>query len=371
MKIHVLVVLVFALIFNSCKKKSLPPAEDEPAPIFYFKCDIGGLPVNIDAGVNSYYMKSSYYQDSNSVYVFSGELKQKDCSSNCGFGLTVLINDYKQSPNGTMYIDSTLSLTSYQFNDGNIEPLYYTGYLSPRPLAQNVSYNWSFSDGSISNITNCTKIFKANTTYSCTLATNSSTFGNINHTNVFEIGNPVQTSVSAVRVSPFTVYGYKFTPSNTTGLAPFTYFWDFGDGFTYTQPAPTHEYLVSNYYTAKLTVVDANMDSCVSYYQVPALDGLFGEANYSASFLPIQNTKAFSAVTILVNDPQGKVYSSKLVNQDPKNNFEVVSIENYKAADSNQLFKKIKIRFNCTVINGTNSIEIKGGEAVIAIAYKN
>ena len=371
MKIHVLIVLVFALIFNSCKKKSLPPVEEEPAPVFYFKCDLAGFPINIDAGVNSYYMRSSYFQDSNSVFVFKGELKQKDCTDNCGFGLTVLINDYKTSPNGSMYIDSTLSLASYQFNDGNIEPLYYNGYFTPRQNTQNVAYKWNFSDGGTSTSINCSKLLKANTTYSCTLAVNSSTFGNITHTNVFDIGNPVQTNVSAVRVSPFTAFGYKFNTVNTTGAAPLTYFWDFGDGYTSDQASPTHEYLVSNYYTVKLTITDANMNSCVSYYQVPAVDGLFGEANYSAYFTPIQNTKALSAVTILVNDPKGAVYSTGTLNQSAANNFEIVSIENYKAPDSNQLFKKIKIRFNCTAINGANSIEIKDGEAVIAIAYKN
>lgn len=371
MKIHVLIFLIFALIFNSCKKKSLPSVEEEPVPVFYFKCDVGGFPVDIEAGVSSYFMRSSYYQDSNDVYVFKGELKQKECTDNCGFGLSVLINDSKASPSGNMNIDSTLSLNTYQYNDGNIEPLFYNGYFVPRQSAQNFNYKWSFSDGSILNISNCTKTLKTNTTYSCTLDATNQTFGTIRHNNVFDIGNPVQTGVNAVRVNPFTVFSYKFNAINTTGVAPFTYLWDFGDGFTSNQTAPNHEYLTSNYYTTKLKVIDANLDSCISYYQVPAVDGQFGEANYSAYFTPILNTKALSAITILVNDPKGTVYSSGVLNQSKNSHFEIVSIENYKAPDSNQLFKKIKIRFNCTVYNGQNTLEIKDGETVIAIAYKN
>ena len=37
----------------------------------------------------------------------------------------------------------------------------------------------------------------------------------------------------------------------------------------------------------------------------------------------------------------------------------------------NQLFKKIKIRFNCMVYDGPNSLEIKDAEAIIAVAFKN
>ena len=125
MKTRLLFVLLFALVLNSCNKKALPPVDEEPAPVFYFRGSIGNLPISIDAGVNTYYMKSSYSLDSNNVYIFKGELKQKDCSNNCGYGLTVLINDYKVSQNSSMYIDSSLTTSSYQYNDGSIEPLFF------------------------------------------------------------------------------------------------------------------------------------------------------------------------------------------------------------------------------------------------------
>lgn len=371
MKTHVLLLLFFALIFNSCKKKPLPPDEEEPATVFYFKADIGGVKVVMDAGLNSYFMRSSYYQDSNSVYVFKSELKQKECNDNCRYGLTVLINDYKVSPSYTMYIDSTLTLCNYQYNDGSIAPLFYNGNFMPRQTTQNVTNNWTFSDGKTYNSINCLRSFKANSSYTASLLVTSSAFGSISHDNVYKIGNPVQANINAIRISPTNIFNYQFSVTGLTGTPPFTYLWDFGDGFTTTQTNPSHEFLVSDLYRSKLTVVDANNDSCEAYYQIPAFNGSIGEANFNAYFTPVQNTKALSAITILVNDPQGKVYSSALVNQTTNEHFEIVSIENYKAQDSNQLFKKIKIKFNCTVVNGANSIAIKGGEAVIAVAYKN
>jgi hypothetical protein len=316
-------------------------------------------------------MKSSYYQDSNDVFVFKGELKQKECSINCGYGLSVLINDYKVSSTGTMYIDSTLTLSNYQYNDGSTEPLFYTGTFIPRQTTQSVSCNWTFSDGGTYNTANCVRSLKANKTYTASLLTSSIPFGSISHDNEYKIGNPVQTNLSVLRVSPTNIYNYKFSTATLTGTPPFNYLWDFGDGYSSTQASPTHEFLVSDLYRSKLTVVDANNDTCISYYQVPAFNGSFGESNFNAYFTPIQNPKALSSITIMINDSQGKVYSSGSLNQTKNDHFEIVSIENYKAPDSNQLFKKIKIKFNCTVINGTNSLIIKGGEAVIAIAYKN
>ncbi|MBA3683485.1 MAG: hypothetical protein H0W73_20315 [Bacteroidetes bacterium] len=373
MKIRVLIILFTALILNACNKKSLPPKDEEPEPVFYFKCDIGGFTVDIDAGVNSYYMKSAYYLDSNNVYVFRGELKQKECTDNCGFGLTILMNDYKVSGNNTMFIDSTLVPGMYQFNDINIEPLYYTGNFIPLQTSQNVTYNWTFSDGATWSGPNCTRTLKRDHKYTATLSAKSTTFGDVIHSNVFRVGNPVQTSINALlAVQPPTLnMTYKFSAPNLTGTAPFSYHWTFGDGnFSY-DAAPTHEYTAPNLYTPKLTVVDANNDTCESYYQLPVFTGSFGEANFSAYLNPIQNTKALSAITIQINDPKGIVYSSAPINQSDNSHFEIVSVENYKAADSNILFKKVKIKFSCTVYNGSNFIEINDGEAVIAVTYKN
>lgn len=373
MKIPVLFVLFIALIFTACNKKSLPPKDEEPEPVFYFKCDIGGYPVDIDAGVNAYYMKSAYYLDSNNVYVFKGELKQKECTDNCGFGLTVLINDYKVSGNNNMCIDSTLMPTTYQFNDPNIEPLYYTGTFIPRQTTQNVTYKWTFSDGAAWNGMNCTRTLKKNNKYTATLSAKSAIFNEVIHTNVYRIGNPVQTNLNILQVTPTpsNTFSYKFSTANLTGTPPFSYKWDFGDDNYSYHATPIHEYTSQNLYTTKLTVVDANGDTCESYYQLPVFTGIFGEANFNAYLSPIQNTKALSAITIQVTDPKGAVYSSASLNQAGESHFEIVSVENYTAADSNTPFKKVKIKFSCTVYNGVNSIDIKDGEAVIALTYKN
>ncbi|MBI4930325.1 MAG: PKD domain-containing protein [Bacteroidetes bacterium] len=58
--------------------------------------------------------------------------------------------------------------------------------------------------------------------------------------------------------NPLLWYGYP----TITGTAPFTYYWDFGDGNNSTQPAPSHTYTVAGNYIICLTVTDAN--GCIS-----------------------------------------------------------------------------------------------------------
>ena len=52
--------------------------------------------------------------------------------------------------------------------------------------------------------------------------------------------------------------GYTYFGANATGVAPFTYLWDFGDGNTSTQQYPIHQYNSFGSYVACVTITDAN-----------------------------------------------------------------------------------------------------------------
>jgi PKD repeat protein len=49
----------------------------------------------------------------------------------------------------------------------------------------------------------------------------------------------------------------QFTGTATGGTEPYTWAWDFGDGATANVQNPTHAYTAAGYYTATLTVTDA------------------------------------------------------------------------------------------------------------------
>jgi PKD repeat protein len=59
--------------------------------------------------------------------------------------------------------------------------------------------------------------------------------------------------------SPLTVV---FSASATGGTPPYSWFWDFGDGFTSTSQSPTHNYVTNGSYTATMTVTDAVGNQC-------------------------------------------------------------------------------------------------------------
>jgi hypothetical protein len=163
--------------------------------------------------------------------------------------------------------------------------------------------------------------------------------------------------------------GNQFKFSAVTSLPAQSYLWEFGDGTTSTAASPSHTYTLGQYITATLTV-SSGSNSCVSYYQVPAYANSVCQANYTSTFVPIPNTKALSTIQISLTDPSGKVFTLNELDQLDGNKFEVISVEPYKANESGNSTKKMKVKFNCSLKNGNNTIHITNGEAVIAVSYK-
>lgn len=360
--------LLLLFFFSGCKKNDLPPKPENASPVFYIKGDINNAPVELKAGENGYYMSSSYYQDANNVYVYKGELNQRTCNGPCGYGVTFLINDFKESVAGAeMKPDSGLYVGSFQFNDGSLTPAMYSGIFTPIIGNGNTTYTWSYSDGQIQTTQQGARKFNAGKTYSIGLTLNNN--GCVqSHTNEFRIGSPLQTNITASCNWTTTPATYSFYASSSTGL---TAHWDFGDFTNSTAISPIHTYSYSNkYYTTRLRLTNST-DTCFSYYQVPVSMGSpVCHANYNSFFTPVPNTKALSSITILVTDPSGKIYSSKNINQSISNKIEIVEVEDYKNNSLDEHTKKIKIKFNCDVTNGGDMLKITNGEAVIAVAYR-
>lgn len=370
MKFLALNIFLLPLIFFSgCKKNDLPPKLENASSVFYIKGNINNTAVELKAGENGYYMSSSYYQDANNVYVYKGELNQRSCNGPCGYGITILINDFKESPSGAvMKPDSGLYIGSFQFNDGSLTPVMYSGIFTPIIGNSNTSYTWTYSDGQVQTTQQGARKFNAGKTYSIGLTLNNN--GCVqSHTNEFRIGSPLQTNISALCNWTATPATYSFYASSSAGLIPQ---WNFGDLATSSAITPVHTYGNFNkYYTARLRLTNSNNDTCYSYYQVPvSLSSPVCHANYNSFFTAVPNTKALSSITILVTDPSGKIYSSQNINQSVNNKIEIVAIEDYKNNAQDQRTKKVKIRFNCDVANGAEMLKISNGEAVIAVAYK-
>ncbi|MBA3665096.1 MAG: PKD domain-containing protein [Bacteroidetes bacterium] len=371
MKLRYLYILFCLAILAGCKKHDLPSNEDSNGePVFYIKGEVNGSPVSLQAGVNNYFMYSSHFQQPNNVYVYKGEMKQNACNGPCNYGIAILINDYKISqPNETMKPDSGLHTGHYQFNDGTLDPAGYMGSFTPTFTDPNTTYTWTYSDG----ITGPgTRYFNAGQTYSVCLNMNSN--GCVqSHTNEFRVGSPLQANVSATCNWTATPTTYSFTPYLALGSSQnVSYSWDFADGSAFSSSVtPVHAYIYSTkYYRARLRVSSAT-DTCYSYYQVPVSVGApVCHANFNSAFTPVPNTLALSAITVLVTDPSGNVYSTETINQPTGNKIEILSVENYKNNAQNEPTKKVKIKFNCVVKNASGTLNVTNGEAVIAVSYK-
>ena len=116
-----------------------------------------------------------------------------------------------------------------------------------------LTYEWDFGDGSTSILPNPSHTYAAAGSYTVQLKVTNA-YGN-------------ETATGTVNFSP----KVSFSPTNkviqlgesiaftssSTGTAPLTYAWDFGDGATSSQPSPSHTYTTAGSYTVKLKVTNA------------------------------------------------------------------------------------------------------------------
>jgi hypothetical protein len=376
MKRLLYIVPVLVLAFGGCKKHDLPQQEDSGEPVFYAKADVNGTSnaINVQAGVDGYYMTAGHFQNADNVYVYQGDLNQKSCNGNCGYGISVEINDYKVSAvNETMKPDSGLFVGSYEFNDGNLEPLGYNGTFTPNytlSLANN--WQWQYSDGALETYTvphNSVHYFRNHTKHTVTLKIDNGSTP-IELSNTFKIGSSLQANIKIDKTIPA---DFTFSVMPTTTASNF--YWEYGDGNTsqLSQPYPfmSHSYVVTTGPgTFVATVHTSNAtDTCVSNVFVYGWQGEYN-ANFTNTFTPVPNSKKLSAVTIKVTDPNGKVFSSDASDQPSSSNFQILSIESYKANSAGDNTRKVKIKFSCVVKNGNESLNISNGEAVMAVSYK-
>jgi hypothetical protein len=369
--IRTLAVTGLLSLLYACEKKPLPEQLENNKPEFYLDALVAGEKVYLGAGEENYFMYSSYYHDTNQVFVLKADLRQSNCNTNCGYALTVLINDSKTSAaNELIDINTALQTRPYVYNDNLLPPLLYQAVLKPlRNESSAENYRWVLNGHEINSYTAST-VVESGKYFNPALYFEDAEGCNASHGKQYRVGNPLQTIIEVQKEGMPDVLMYSFS-ATTKGAPPYHYTWQFGDGTSSSSSEyPFHTYKSQGFFIAKLTQTDANRDTCVSFYQVPAFIDPKCEANFTTSFTPIPNTKGFSAITVLLTHPDGRVFSSQELSQSSEDNFEILEILDYQVNSNNNLTKKIKIRFNCTVKNGADQLKIRNAEAVLAVSYK-
>ncbi len=374
-KTHTLLLLV-PFVFLSCKKKEFPENISEPV-VFYFNANIDGNTVSYKAGENNYYMYSNHSQDSLNLYSFIAQLKNKNCttSGTCNNSIRFEITDDTITAfNGPSNILNSVKPGNYAFVGNAASTASITGYkVAFRSLfnKQAYGYSWDFGDGYTSNLANPTHTFQFGGVYNtCVNVTDSSGESSICNKIKVTTNNSICQSVILIGGVNFNTISFS---QYTTGSAPFSYYWDFGDGVNSTQASPVHTYSLSGLYLVKLKVKDALNDSSSFNYFINTQYSNQAAPNFSVTSLdPIYTNvppNLFSKVKVIYTDNNGVEYSSKML-QPTSSNFVIESVEDYDVNEKGNKTRKIKVKFNCSVQNGTSTKQINNAEAVFAVSFK-
>jgi PKD repeat protein len=372
--LHILpVILLSAGLFNSCKKKELPEAEPGNDPQFYFRGDVNGSPVTLEAGVNDYYMHSSFNQNSNGCYSFQAHLKTYNCSS-CPNSIRIDINDWKNtSMNGSSGADSAFIPTCYPYLTSIPGPITFTAQFFPLwSGAGNVIYYWDFGDGTSSTTFSPTHTFSRPGEYSVSLTAVDTNMCTSTIVNVQKFGitdNWCNTSIGVTTTSATTA-SFSHTSTTMSSASISSYLWNFGDGFFSSQSTPTHSYASHGMYPVSLKVVDTNNDTARANFNYSTPSNTLCAVNYIIlNKGSVQNPGAWSNVVIKWYDSSGNEYSS-VGTQPDWSYFRILSSQEYHNNESGQKTKKLHVRFSCKVYSATASMDITNADAVIVVAYK-
>ncbi len=388
--------VVTGILFSTCKKEQLPPNSTVNQPVFSFEAAIstgsGSSNVNWQAGLNNYYMYSSYSQDTSGVYSFIGTL-QNALTPNKN-SIQIIINDYRSSKANasvSSHIDSALSASiAYAYNKGitSISDTSYKVTFTPRIISGTpTGYNYVFGDGGTSSLAAPTHTYALKGSYNTSLLVNFSS-GPVYMGNTFNITN--QSSPLLIDSISDTILSrtgdsstmIKLTSSITGGTKPYTYLWVLGNGHNSTSATFSDTYLnpldtahsKNHAYSCLLNVTDnKGVVATFNHIILDTVDPQFNRFDYSMSaptkVITTTNSLALSQITIVYTDGNGVVYTSKNSAQPGTSSFKITSVSDYQSNSNNQSTKMLKVAFNCLAYNGSNAV-LLNGTAVIAVAYK-
>lgn len=376
-----MICLVIGIFIISCQKQHLP-APTNASPVFYFNGLVGGTYTSFRAGVSNYYMYSSYTQDSNGVYNYTGNLKEFNCGGSCPPSIKFIINNYESLPAGASesYINKALDTGYFNYLIPGGTPGSYsiTFYPTSGTFASVKNYTWDFGDGTLSNFTSSLDSISHLYTHKGTY--NTSLFVTFSDTSTSKLSNTVQ----AGNLNSIFYCSISYLDSTTTtsfssiisgGKFPYTYQWSFGDGFTSTAKNPSHSYVDSTINAVSLTITDSagHKASANAYAAAGNASNtqLHLMSYYTLSPVPVSNPLGLSNITVIYTDASGNIFSSNNALQPDSSFFRITSVANYQNNENGQTTKQLHVKFDCILYDSSGkTLVIKNGDAVIAVAYK-
>jgi PKD repeat protein len=371
--LKIIIVICTVFFFFGCKKETLTPSSTENQPVFSFSGNINNNSVNWQAGLNNYFMYSSYTQSSSTgVYSYTGTLQKMNSSNG---SLQITVNNYRTLALGASepYIsDSSLVKGYYSLNKpGGTSTAYSVQFVPVLGGASPTSYYWDFGDGNSSTLWSPVHTYthpgdyhtKVSAVFSCGNETDSNIVKsgsydaarNINFISVTNGGSPNKMQFSTL---------YSGAVKSIT--------WNFGDGkdtVSHASDSIVHTYASAGMYLISATIVDTDM--IVSTYNENIVTTGYSDSciiNYTTVVSAVANSDALSNITIVYTDDAGNVYSSSNPLQPSTSSFKINSVSPYKSNNNGQNTMMLNVSFNCLLFNGSNVINANG-TATTAVAY--
>lgn len=349
----------------SCEKKKYPEAKESSESTFYAKLLINGQASDIYTGKENYYMYCSYKKDSSDVYNLISEFKSIGCTD-CSNSLKIQINDIMPS-NAGVYIDSLLKLKTYSFIAGESQSEYAVNFTSTFNKPSSTVY-WDFGDGSTSTEFYPKHVFKRGIHKVQLLVTAPDNSQSALSNTIF-IAQLINMNVYATPITKTDSVSFSATSMGAKGYT--TYEWDFGDGSKGFGQRTRHTYSVKGSYTVKVKATDTQLNTRTFFCNTYTDDDASAcAANFQFTEPVYVAPRVESKVIITYTDAQGVIFRSDNSLQPNDSKLEILSGEDFVRNENNDLVKKVKLKFNCTVYNGNQSISLQGKEVVVGLAYK-
>ena len=365
---YIAFLLIIVGILISCKEEPLPE-EIIGEPTFHFEGDLGGANLDIQAGIDDYYMWSAYEKDDRNLHTFTGEFKTTTCGT-CPSALRIGIRDFRQVAVGEQVdINRALQVKTYPFyfEDQQID-IFRVSF--NQEGSSNGNFVWDFGDGGTSADPNPVHDYSDSlTTARVCLESTDPTGCTSTICNTVKLADTTCKADFIHELDPQT--NYVHFQAMASGKPPLRYRWDFGDGFGASLGNPGYFYRSPGRYQVCLTVKDANQCTNTICKNITA-DPDLCESNFTYKVRRSSTPDPLQLSTVLVRwrDANGKVFRSDLQEQPSESSFRIMSVSPYEENEAGEKTIKLDLEINCLLFaDDGEKIELKEGKGVIAVAW--
>lgn len=366
-----------AVCFTQCSQPNDVdfPLPSEGEPVFMVRADIDGRAIDLAAGLNDYYMFTSFGRDAQNVLTFVGDLKQESCPDICAEQLRIEIRDRVVSEEG---IPSELLVLEEDilFSQPPLLPSvesYRTSFYAEAVNANSSPfvYVWSFGDDTFSTEQNPIHHYDIPGEYEVELMTIDgdscvSTQKQVIHLEQLDENCSVSISADFVQNNQI-----QLTAEAGGELSNNLYIWS--QDSSVLEGATIFPNGSGLFCVQLIDDNSCSSSSCASVLQIGAFSN-FCTTSFSYEIETIEesvvaDTLQLSTITVIYTDTNGQEYRSDLGQQEAAI-FDIYNIEDYDLNENGEKTKRIDFDLACSLYSENGAVlELKEGTFTFALAH--